>query len=325
MHKSRHTGRYPSGRVTLLLGAALLAACVLGASSVRANCLRNADPLVQRLQDLVSENATKALRETQTRLDALEHAPRSDPELNAALYAVQAQSYSALELDGDARNAALRGLLARVPNAKDPKPTSICCQRTPRERLRRGRQTLTSAVKEIETARALQTAGSPGDTCALLITLGRLQYRQDRGDLAILSLTKAYRASLSPELAEQRVRSAAALSSQMPGMGDYTQALALNQEVIDWDTSHGASLDLSVSRFLRGTIHVAMRDYPAATDQFTQARKLSVDLGDQQGVAFADLSLCEAQVEARSVESPAETTMHKRPACVDGCPLHGCR
>jgi tetratricopeptide (TPR) repeat protein len=259
---------------------------------VQAGCLRNADPVIRQLQGLVSENAAKALRETQTRLDALEHAPRSDPELNAALYAVQAQSYSALELDGDARNAALRGLRL-APNAKDPTHLDLLSAYAENVYDEAG---INSAVEEIETARALQTAGSPADTC-LLITLGRLQYRQDRGDLAILSLTKAYRASLPPEFAEQRVRAAAALSSVMRGMGDYTQAMALNQEVIDWDTSHGASLDLPVSRFLRGSIHMTMRDYPAATDQFTQARKLSVELGDQQGIAFADLSLCEAQIE----------------------------
>ena len=292
MNKSRHTAPYPSGIATLLLGAALLAACVLGATPARGSCLRNADPVIRRLQGLVGENAAKAVRETQTRLDALEHAPRSDPELKAALYAVQAQSYSELELDSDARNTALRGLRL-APNAKDPTHLDLLSAYAENVYDEAG---INSAVKEIETARALQTAGSPADTC-LLITLGHLQYRQDRGDLAILSLTKAYRASLPPELAEQRTRAAAVLSSVMRGMGDYTQALVLNQEVIDWDTSHGASLDLSVSRFLRGAIHVAMRDYPAATDQFTQARKLSVDLGDQQGVAFADLSLCEAQIE----------------------------
>ena len=40
--------------------------------------------------------------------------------------------------------------------------------------------------------------------------------------------------------------------------------LTLNQEVIDWDTAHGATLNLSVTRFLRGSTYMAMRDYPAA-------------------------------------------------------------
>lgn len=293
MNRSRHTSRYPSRTTTLLLGYALLAACVLVASPGQAtSCLRNADPVIGRLQELVGENAAKALRETQTRIDALEHAPRSNPELNAALYAVQAQSYSALELDSDARNAALQGLRL-APNAKDPTHLDLLSAYAENVYDEAG---INSAVEEIEKTRALQAAGSLADTC-LLITLGRLQYRQNRGDLAILSLTKAYRASAPPQFAEQRVRAAAALSSVMRGMGDYTQALVLNQEVIDWDISHGASLDLSVSRFLRGAIHMTMRDYPAATDQFTQARKLSVELGDQQGIAFADLSLCEAKIE----------------------------
>ena len=158
MNRSRHTSRYPSRTTTLLLGAALLAACVLDASPGRASCLRNADPVIGRLQELVGENATKALRETQTRIDALEHAPRSNLELNAALYAVQAQSYSALELDSDARNAALQGLRL-APNAKDPTHLDLLSAYAENVYDEAG---INSAVEEIETARALQ---KPTRTC----------------------------------------------------------------------------------------------------------------------------------------------------------------
>ncbi len=80
-------------------------------------------------------------------------------------------------------------------------------------------------------------------------------------------------------------------------MGDYPQALALNQEAIDWDTAQHAPLALSVDRFLRGRILILMRKYAEAIDEFDEARKLSAQLDDTQGVAFADVRMCDARVE----------------------------
>lgn len=80
-------------------------------------------------------------------------------------------------------------------------------------------------------------------------------------------------------------------------MGDYPQALALNQEAIDWDTAQQSPLALSVDRFLRGRIYILMQKYAKAIDEFSEARKLSSQLNDSQGVAFADVRTCEARVE----------------------------
>jgi diguanylate cyclase (GGDEF)-like protein len=80
-------------------------------------------------------------------------------------------------------------------------------------------------------------------------------------------------------------------------MGDYPQALALNQEAIDWDTAQHAPLALSVDRFLRGRILILMQKYAQAIDEFDDARKLSAMLNDTQGVAFADVRVCESRIE----------------------------
>ena len=87
------------------------------------------------------------------------------------------------------------------------------------------------------------------------------------------------------------------LSTVMRSMGDYSQALALNQEKIDWDTDHGASMSLSVSRFMRGQILKLMGNYDGAIAEFEKARIFSASLGDQQGIAFADQRICEAHIE----------------------------
>jgi diguanylate cyclase (GGDEF)-like protein len=250
------------------------------------------DPTFHALQTLVDTDAARALGQVQAQLDALEHAPRPDAQRLAALYSVQAQAYSILELDGAARNAATRGLeyaarpgdpghldllLSYAENVYDP-------------------ARLEAALKTLDDARTSLPPGSLADTC-LLITRGIVQYRQDRADLAISSLTQAYHASTAPEFAVPRIISAGVLSTVMRITGDYPQALALNQEVIDWDSRRGATLSLSVDRFLRGKILSLMGQYQAAIGEFTDARNLSLQLNDIQGVAFADLFDCSARIE----------------------------
>src|SRR5258708_32924679 len=163
---------------------------------------------------------------------------------------------------------------------------------------------MNAAPKAVDEARASKPAGPLADTC-LLITRGVVQRRQDRTDLAIGSLTQAYHASTAPEFAKARINSAAELSTVMRSMGDYTQALALNQEVIDWDTEHGATLSLSVDRFLRGKILNLMGKYESAIGEFAEARRLSVQWNDTQGVSFADLHDCTARVELGQLERAA--------------------
>jgi diguanylate cyclase len=54
---------------------------------------------------------------------------------------------------------------------------------------------------------------------------------------------------------------------------------------------------LSVDRFLRGRILILMQKYAQAIDEFDDARKLSAMLNDTQGVAFADVRVCESRIE----------------------------
>jgi diguanylate cyclase (GGDEF)-like protein len=155
---------------------------------------------------------------------------------------------------------------------------------------------IAAAVKVTEEAQAVQKRGSLEDIC-LLIGRGLLQYREDREDLAISSLTQAYRSSTTPAFAEPHILAAGVLATVLRGMGDYSQALALNQEAIDWDTARHSPLALSVDRFLRGRILILVPKYAQAIDEFDDARKLSAMLNDTQGVAFADVRVCEARIE----------------------------
>lgn len=278
----------PSIRRLPVLALALL----VGATAASADCLVSADSSIRDLQSLVGQDAARALQEVQLQLDPLERAPLPDPHRLAALYAVQASAYNILELDGDAKAAAMKGLKL-VPLAGDPVRLDLLTTYAENVYDAPG---IESALNSIESARATQTPGSLGDTC-LLITRGLLQNRQEKPDLAISSLTQAYHASTTPEFATARVLSAEVLSTVMRSAGDFTQALALNEEVIESYSQRGATLNLSVSRFLRGKIFNMMGQFGAAIEQFAAARKLSLQVNDVQGVAFADLLGCGAHVE----------------------------
>jgi diguanylate cyclase (GGDEF)-like protein len=266
----------------------------------RAICLISADPGIHELQTLVDKDAARALKQVGTRLRAAQQAPQPEPRLLASLYAVQAQAYSILELDDEAKNAASKGLQYAV-SASDPVHLDLLSAYAENVYDTAG---MAAAGKTIDAERAAQVPGSLADTC-LLITRGLLQYRQDRPDLAIGSLTQAYHASAAPEFAAARINSAGVLSTVMRRMGDYPQALALNQEAIDWHTQHGATLGLSVDRFLRGKIFNLMGQYQPAIVEFTEARKLSVELNDIQGAAFADLLDCTARIELGQLQRAA--------------------
>jgi diguanylate cyclase (GGDEF)-like protein len=85
-------------------------------------------------------------------------------------------------------------------------------------------------------------------------------------------------------------------------MGDYPQALTLNQEVIDYDTARSATLDLSITRFQRAEIENARQHYGAAIEQLGAARALSVAVDDRIGIAFADSDLCRNRIELGELE-----------------------
>ena len=234
----------------------------------------------------------------------------------AALYAVEAEAYDILELD--ARGAVLRPRRALPLVPTDPRSGAPRAAHGLYAANVYDNAGIAAAIQTIETARASQRRGSPADTC-LLITRGLLEHRQGRDDLAIVTLTQAYRASGAPAVPNRTSCPPTTLSLVMRSMGDYSQALALNQEKIDWDTAHGATMSLSVSRFMRGQILKLMGNYAAAIAEFEQgAQAQSVTLDDQQGVAFADQRICEAHIELGELErGPARNA---RAPCAPSAP-----
>src|SRR5580692_5415608 len=288
IYSGRRAPRAGVGR----LCAALLVAWTFGPVAAPAACLPNADPAIRTLQTLVDQDAHAALKKIQVLLDAEVGSAQPNPRRLASLYGVQAQAFSILELESKARDAVFNGLKFATDNT-DPVRVDLLSTYAENVYDQAG---IAAAVTATEAAQSAQKRGSLADIC-LLIGRGLLEYRQDREDLAIGSLTQAYRSSTTPAFAEPHVLSAGVLATVLRGMGDFPQALALNQEAIDWDTAQHAPLALSVDRFLRGRILILMQKYSQAIDEFEEARKLSAMLNDTQGVAFADVHMCEARIE----------------------------
>jgi diguanylate cyclase (GGDEF)-like protein len=292
MCQSRCEGRRVSRAGIAGIFALLLLSWGLGSLPAAAACLPNADPAIRALQTLVDQDANAALKKVAALLKTELEAPIPDAQRLASLYSVQAQAYSILELEPKARDAVFKGLKYATDNT-DPVRVMLLSLYAENVYDQAG---IAAAVKTTEEAQAVQKRGSLEDIC-LLIGRGLLQYREDREDLAIGSLTQAYRSSTTPAFAEPHILAAAVLATVLRSMGDYQQALALNQEAIDWDSAQHAPLALSVDRFLRGRILILMQRYAQAIDEFDDARRLSAMLNDSQGVAFADVRVCESRIE----------------------------
>jgi len=290
------------GAVSLRLGlTALLLFNLVRPPEAKASCMQSDDPAVRSIAELVVRDPKDARARAQQQIGELSDSRTTDPRRLAELYAVEAQSDSMLELDGEARRDAGKGL-SLVSQDTDPVRVDLLSAYAENVYDAAG---IDAAFPTIRAARAVQVPGSAADVC-LQITLGVLQHRKDLEAEAVVTLTQAYRASGSPSLQRQRVAAAEALAIVMRSAGDWQQALALNQEAIDWDLAHDALMDLSVNRYLRGTIHSALHLSADAIEEFAAARQISEHLGDQQGIAFADMSTCEALVDLGQLAAARE-------------------
>jgi diguanylate cyclase (GGDEF)-like protein len=275
--------------------AATTALLALGvATTATASCFQSADPQIVALDAMVTQDARKAIEEIELRLAALDRANSPDQALRAELYAVKADAYDELDLDAEAREAAQKGLKLATART-DPVHLRLLSVYFGNVFDEEG---LKTGITTIDAARVFQQPGTPAATC-LLVTLGRLRHYQNRDDLAIVPLTQAYQSLATGEPTPARIQAAIALNLVFLATRDFEQALAMNQEVIDWDLAHGAAQSLSTARFRRGEILTATHDYEGAFEEFTRARELSTVLHDEQGVAFTDLRVCEAQIQLK--------------------------
>ena len=298
-----------AGGAAAALGRAVLLALMLCAArpiTARADCFPVADPAYVKLDPLVDRSGRQALTAAAASLQALQSAGKAaDSRQLAALYAVQADAYSILELDHAARAAAMQGL-ARVTGATDPLRLELLSTAALNIYTQDG---IRDAIGTIQAARAQQPMDSTSSLC-LEISLGTLERRAGENALATRTLTAAYRDSETHPRAEAHAAAAIELSSALRGLGDYTDALVLVQEKIGWDAAQHDALQLSVSYYIEAEILEAMTRFHAAIATFERARSISVSLGDRQGIAFSDMRVCQSLIALNQFRQA-------RPRCVD--------
>lgn len=287
MHFLRQAGR--TAGLLLLIATALLGQTALAA------CINAPDEDIRQLQAMSVSDPNQSL----ARADAWLREPGVTRQATtvAWLHAVRAQAFTSLERDSDARAAAAQGM-KYVPAASELAHVALALIDVENVYDAAG---LAEATKRVQELHAANISSSAVGTCAL-ITLGTLQYRSDASHVAISTLIKAYRAAEEDRNETLRVLAADALSSVMREIGDYTQALELNAEVIEWNKAHDATLALSVAQYLRGNILEETRDFGAAVGSFEASRSLSIGLGDALGVAFSEMRICEVQIELNRLQ-----------------------
>jgi diguanylate cyclase (GGDEF)-like protein len=279
--------------LSIVARTALLVASACVPFPAQSACLPSADPVVRQYEDLIGTQALDVGGAVSKRLQA---GTETDPIRRAALYGVLAEAYSALERYDEVLVAAEKGL-ALVPDTTSPVYVNLLywqATNTFHE------QKVPAALVATEAARKQQAAGSPGEAC-LLMALGTLEHFRGRLDQASIYLTRAYRMSHGTDRVPQRILAADTLSIVMRDLKNHSQALALNQEVIDWDLRRGATLSLATSRFMRGAILQDMGDHSAALEELAASRNYGIKMKDAMGVAYADLLMCTSNIHLQAL------------------------
>ncbi len=271
--------------------AGLFSAFLMSGAQVQAGCIDLPFTDLQTLAALDLTNASQAVARAQAQIAVARRNFDTQPLRLAALYAVLAQSNSILELDAPAREAVVSGLALNPPE-NSPVRLSLMVSYAETVYDVAG---LKREVAKLTRAAAKQPKGSQSEVC-LLTTAGWLQHRLNQDDLAVGTLTTAYRESALAAMGRQRALAAEALSKVMDGMGDFDQALDLTRETIDWEKAHHANQMLSGTRYARGEVLLEKRDYTGALAEFVETRRLAQQLDDFQGIAFADLRICESRI-----------------------------
>jgi diguanylate cyclase (GGDEF)-like protein len=268
----------------------VLAAVSIGLVSTGsyASCLPSDDLTIRAYERRIGTDPASVARELEQRLGSetgIEGLRRAE------LFATLAESLSVMDRHEEVRKATQEGL-ALVTDKRSPvyvNLLSVWAANTFDE------ASVPGAIARVEANHKLQPESSPAEAC-MLIALGQLEHQSARTDRASVYLTRAYRMSVGEERRTQRAMAADTLSLVLRDVGDFSQALALNQEVIDWDLKRDATFSLATTRFIRAAILREMGEHQSAIAELEASRALSIGMNDEIGVAYDDLLLCQSNI-----------------------------
>ncbi|MBB6092817.1 diguanylate cyclase (GGDEF)-like protein [Povalibacter uvarum] len=276
----RSLRRFASGALSTLLAFAAMEAS--GA------CMVSTDAVMRAYDRQVGRDPAAVVSEISTRLTSGQD---TDPLQRAALYGVLAEAYASLERYAETREAANKGL-ALVSDPLNPVYVNLLHYGASNSF---DEETRPLAFSQTQAALDVQPAGSSAQAC-LLTALGILEHFSGRTDQASIYLTRAYRMSEGDERAPQRIIAAEVLSIVMRDLHDFSQALALNKEVIGW-YEQNAPFRIAVAHFMRGAIFREIGSHAEALKELEISRELGVEANDAMGIAYADQLMCASNVD----------------------------
>ena len=291
----------------------LLAGVGIG-KPAHAGCFPVREPQFVALRPLVSRDASQALAQAEARIARLPPgSARTDPRRVAALYAIQASAYRELALYHAARASARRGLKL-LRGAVDPLREQILSSYAASFNSPAG---IARALRRIKQARASLPANSPSALC-LKITAGELNILRNRSDLALRELTQSYLRAQALGLPAARIDAGVFLTDVLRRMGEYKQALALIRQTIGWDKAHNSTNYLATDLYFEGGILRAMRHYHRAIAAYRSDRALSTTIDNRQGVAYANLRICQADIALQRFGAARRACNRAAPAFAAG-------
>jgi diguanylate cyclase (GGDEF)-like protein len=269
------------------VAALLPLTCLLGLGEARAGCMRAPTPGLQTLADDAGRDPPALL--LSTRGDPL----RTDGDLAWGWrMAARAEAYDTLSQPAKASSTIRQvtdtgssvGLPLRVELLTRAAMNGLKLEEVDR---------IASSLSSGSNRAALDIVS----IACLLIARGEARRLSGAPERAVSLLASAYRLTKRPGRELPHLIATEKLARVLNAAGDHHQAIALIEEVIAWDMTHGRKVALANDLYFRGLFNLTRSVHAAALADFDRARVLSPKTSDPVGSAYLDLQTCAALIE----------------------------
>jgi proline iminopeptidase len=120
-------------------------------------------------------------------------------------------------------------------------------------------------------------------------------------------LTRVYKSASAPEAADARLSATVYLAMVFRHISQFDQALSLTQEAMGYFEKRGDTFLTAAMHFNQGKIYADMQQFVTARSQFLRAESEAHELGDEEGVAFAERGLCSVEIELGQLNDARRT------------------
>ncbi|MFO1425408.1 MAG: GGDEF domain-containing protein [Steroidobacteraceae bacterium] len=160
-------------------------------------------------------------------------------------------------------------------------------------------------LERLDALLALQTAGSAGATC-ILKDRGWLRFGEGNVEGALSDLMQAYQQLRVRGDADEQTIVAGRLAAVYVSAREYSQAIELLGETIDYFMRAGANSRLPTAYDRLGRALAAQGRYPDAIEAFEKMGHEALRLGDRAAQGYSDIRICGVQIERGLLQAAAQ-------------------